>query len=477
MFDGYDIINRGLLIAVSGCWFALVLAPRIAWARRTIQSDVVPLVIGAIYACLLLPHAGSLFHGAFSLDSIHAAFEHRPVLLAGWIHYLAFDLMVGRIIVLDAEKKHVRYPIVLTSLFLTCMFGPLGYLFYKASTFFADRFGGAPSDSREEVANANPIPSVLTMLRAQPFATASIVALLFVAVASIVGGAMAPSLQVGGVSAWLKPFKFGASGALFVASLIYCSGLLEGEARRLIKHVKIVSWLLALEVLVIGIQAARGVTSHFNMSTPLDALLFLQMGVSIHYLTVVDVLVLRALMKQTSMLPTFALSMKLGLAITTLGLLVAFAMLLPTSTQLTTIIAGKVPLTLGAHSVGVPDGGRVLPFFGFSAEGGDLRIPHFLGLHGVQVIPLLALTLRKFRLSIASQHAVIRFAAAGYAGIVMLTFVQALSGESIAHPSHHFLLAAGLIATTTVACVGREWFRRSPSKTLFLPSSACNTST
>ncbi len=65
-------------------------------------------------------------------------------------------------------------------------------------------------------------------------------------------------------------------------------------------------------------------------------------------------------------------------------------MTVPNSQQLAEAHAtGRLPIA-GAHTVGAPDGGRGLPVTGWSADHGDLRVAHFLGMHGLQVLPLLA---------------------------------------------------------------------------------------
>lgn len=100
----------------------------------------------------------------------------------------------------------------------------------------------------------------------------------------------------------------------------------------------------------------------------------------------------------------------------------------------------------GAHSVGVADGGPGLPLVGWSTVGGDLRAPHFIGLHALQLLPLLwwALGRRRFdRLGAGGRLALVRIAGLGYLGLILLLTWQALRGQSIVAPDTLTLAAGG----------------------------------
>jgi hypothetical protein len=90
------------------------------------------------------------------------------------------------------------------------------------------------------------------------------------------------------------------------------------------------------------------------------------------------------------------------------------------------------PALIGAHTVGAPDGGPGLPGTGWSREHGDLRVPHFFGLHAVQVLPLLALGLRRSRRPEPQRVRLVVWGAVSYAGLVGSLLWQALRGRSVA---------------------------------------------
>jgi len=132
----------------------------------------------------------------------------------------------------------------------------------------------------------------------------------------------------------------------------------------------------------------------------------------------------------------------------------------PTAQQLAQWRTGGTPDMVGAHTVGLPDGGPGLPILGWSSVGGDLRIPHFIGMHALQALPLLAIGLGL----LATRFPQLRDAAVrtrlllagtfGYAGVVALVTWQALRGQSIAHPDSRTLLAAlGLAAVVALGSI------------------------
>ena len=115
-------------------WLGLALAPRLEFTRDTMPSLIIPIILGVTYAYLMFSFSGSASEdGGFgSLADVKALFGVDALLLAGWIHYLAFDLFVGAWIVRDAQKEWISHWLVLPCLFFTLMAGPFGLLLYLA---------------------------------------------------------------------------------------------------------------------------------------------------------------------------------------------------------------------------------------------------------------------------------------------------------------------------------------------------------
>src|SRR5204862_5191755 len=150
--------------------------------------------------------------------------------------------------------------------------------------------------------------------------------------------------------------------------------------------------------------------------------------------------------------PALAWAVRLGMLIMIVGLSLGFLMTQPTPGQQKQIAAGIAPAIVGAHSVGVPDGGPSMPLTGWSTTGGDLRIPHFIGIHALQLLPLLVLALRRF--PPPAQLRLVFVAAGTYAGMVGLVLWQALRSQPLLHPDALTLGAlAGLLAVAGTAAV------------------------
>lgn len=219
---------------------------------------------------------------------------------------------------------------------------------------------------------------------------------------------------VTGLNPWIKPMKFTASFAVYFATF----GWLLSYLPRPRRAVRVISWVTGLCVLleapVLVLQAARGVTSHFNNATPLDATLFGMMGVGAftQMVTLAWALVLFCTRKVE--LPRLPLQgIRAGLALWLLG-----------------IVPGIAMLMLGGHNVGVADGGPGLPLLNWSTLGGDLRIAHFLGLHAIQVLPLAGLVLYRLAKAAPERRLQVVFTlfVAGYALAMIAAFAQAMAG-------------------------------------------------
>jgi hypothetical protein len=145
-------------------------------------------------------------------------------------------------------------------------------------------------------------------------------------------------------------------------------------------------------------------------------------------------------------------ALRLGMTITIVGAFTGGLMTSPTHQQLEAARAGEQMTIAGAHTVGAPDGGPGLPGTGWSTEHGDLRVPHFLGLHALQALPLVALMLRRRKLGDAVRVRLTLIASAGYVALFGILLWQALSGEPVAAPGGFTLaLLAGWAFGVVVA--------------------------
>jgi hypothetical protein len=248
--------------------------------------------------------------------------------------------------------------------------------------------------------------------------------------------------------AWLKPLKFAISSMLYSFILLWMLTFLKnGVLKRIFAGT--IGLMLMLEFVGIVTQVVRGTTSHFNFSTSFDGFVFSYlMGLPIMVLTLCTMGLAVLVQRQRDIDPVLGLGMRLGLAITVLGMLQAVLMTLPTPNQLAELQAGAAISTIGAHSVGVPDGSSPgLPLVGWNQVGGDLRVGHFVGLHGLQVLPLLAwLLLRPSRLRRGQRLGLVWLAGLGYTGLMLLVTWQALRGQALLAPDALTLAAAAALA-------------------------------
>jgi hypothetical protein len=261
---------------------------------------------------------------------------------------------------------------------------------------------------------------------------------------------------VTGAPAWLKPAKFALSIGLYSLTLAWAFPHITGwvKTRKIVSYTTAVA--LVIEIIIISLQAARGRPSHFNVATPLDALLFRVMGGAIVVQTLTSVAVAVALCRQRFSDRALGWALRLGMIITILGASTGGLMPVPTPDQLTDAHTGQMTLS-GAHTVGAPDGGPGVIGTGWSLTHGDVRVPHFLGLHALQCLPLLWVLLRRTRWSETARARLVQTAAGSYAGLFAILLWQALRGESVVAPGDLTLGVLAAWAISTAAVAWRTW--------------------
>jgi hypothetical protein len=298
--------------------------------------------------------------------------------------------------------------------------------------------------------------------------TATCLLMLVAFLVSLIGIA-ADHRIITGVPAWLKPAKFAISTAIFTGTLAWFFRFITVWPKFVSAMGWIIGVIITLEVALIDIQAMRGTTSHFNVATPADGILFSVMGTAIGILWLASIGVLAALFHQKFADQSFGWSLRLGMLITILGSASGGLMLRATHEQTEVMRTGQSITSHGGHTVGAPDGGPGLPGLGWSSRHGDLRIPHFFGMHGIQIMPLLYwLVLR--RRNIHASHLGVRLIftmAISYCALVAILAWQALRGQSIIEPDETTvaIMSVWLAGTAAALMLSRISDKRAISST------------
>lgn len=280
------------------------------------------------------------------------------------------------------------------------------------------------------------------------------VAMAGLAIVATVGLFVDPR-EVTGLPLWSKPLKFALSTAIYAITLAWLVGQLVRFHRFAQVASTIIAIALAVELVIITGFAIVAETSHFNVSTPVHAIGWAAMAISIAVLWVLSFAIAGLLFLSPLGDPGRSLAIRSGAVIAIIGMGLAFLMTGPTAEQLTDYQG-----IVGAHTVGAQDGGPGLPLLGWSTVAGDLRVPHFVGMHALQLLPLLALVLElgARRVPLLAD-AVVRFrliaiGATAYLALVAVTTWQALAGQSVAQPSGPILVVGIALALLAVAAAG-----------------------
>jgi hypothetical protein len=111
-------------------WLLLAILPRRRWVIDIVTGRAVPMLFAVLYIAIVATTFGTA-DGSFStLAGVASLFGNRWLLLAGWVHYLTFDLLIGTWEARDARERGVPHLLLIPCLFFTFMFGPAGWLLY-----------------------------------------------------------------------------------------------------------------------------------------------------------------------------------------------------------------------------------------------------------------------------------------------------------------------------------------------------------
>ncbi|PZG18356.1 hypothetical protein C1I95_13725 [Micromonospora craterilacus] len=282
-----------------------------------------------------------------------------------------------------------------------------------------------------------------------------VAAMAVLAVVSAIGIVADPRILTG-APIWLKPLKFAVSFVLYGVSLAWMLSLLRRRSRVVEWAGTVIVAVSVVEMAIIVGQVLRGTTSHFNETSALNGVLWQLMGAAIMVLFVAHLVIGVVVLRQPIADRAGRYAIGLGLGVAALGMLVAIPMVLP----------GQAPAVegiAGAHSVGVADGGPGLPLVGWSTTGGDLRIGHFVGLHALQVLPILAILLSRFlgdRLDEHTRARLLVVAGGAYGVLTILLTWQALRGQPLLRPDALTLGAAAALVVATATAAGLVVTRR-----------------
>ena len=131
MIDPHLLFSLSGPIAMLG-WLALIFAPFIPRVGNVLSGLVIPTLFSTAYAALVMAFWADAPGGFDSLDQVMLLFTEPYIALAGWLHYLAFDLFVGAWIVRSARKEGISHWLLLPILIATFLFGPVGFLAFVA---------------------------------------------------------------------------------------------------------------------------------------------------------------------------------------------------------------------------------------------------------------------------------------------------------------------------------------------------------
>lgn len=404
------IFSAGNMIVLP-CWLLLILLPYWRGVAQFVTAVAVPVLLSLGYTALIGVWWSRAEGGFATLQDLETLFQSRPMLVAGWLHYLAFDLWFGAWISREARKEGIPHLLVVPLLPLTLMFGPTGYL-----GFVLMRAAWRGGRGRFVMP---PLRQAADRWRGFAAREPYLVMTGLVLALAMIPTALCYALDdrtINGVNVWLKPLKFQASLGLFAFTLAFFMPM-ASEAFRRSWAGRFVVWGFIIptfyEVLYIAWRASMGEPSHFNVETPMAAILYRLMGLGAVTLTLTAPVLAWGIMRRDAPPadPVYRLAVVLGLV-------------------LTFVLGASAGIMMGAgltHVIGTPvPGDTGWPVLGWLYTAGDLRVAHFFGIHAQQVIPVVGALLIAFVPAMA-RTGLLAFTAL-YTLFTLAVLAQALAG-------------------------------------------------
>ncbi|MGM1063093.1 hypothetical protein [Saccharothrix sp. Mg75] len=274
------------------------------------------------------------------------------------------------------------------------------------------------------------------------------------AVAAVVDGRL-----LDGAPLWVKPLKFALALAVYAATLSWMLSLPHRGRRWTSGLATAAVVILLFDVGLVVMQAVRGTFSHYNLSDDAyNRLVGFGFSTTIPVMFLANAALAVVLSFQRFATPDVRWAVRGGLWLATAGMFSGYLMF-AAGKRTTTDAAGRVVELSGGHSVGVVDGGPGMPFTGWSTTGGDLRVPHFVGMHGLQVVVLVAVGLIALGVAERTRTRLVAVTVLGWTGLFAVLTRQALRGEPLVHPGGETLVALAALALLVAA--GVVWSLRS----------------
>ncbi len=395
----FSLVNAAAL--PGWLWLATWLWLPAGWQQRTRHIGLVlPTCLALIYTVLALVHLGSADGGYDTLAGVMSLFRSPGATLAGWVHFLAFDLVVGWCITRHGSRHCVGRLSILFSLFVTFVLGPFGLLIYGLIFMAAHIVGTDPALAVQEDSVRH------QLLRGNPVLARCGLVLLGVTPCLVLAMVVDPRTLLES-NVWLKPVKFAVSLLVYMLSLSWYSAYLTPRYRRsgFVRMFSIVVVMaVTAEMVWLVIAAMIGELSHFNETHPVLSGVYIYMG-------------------------------GVAVVLTAMTPVVGFGLWLYRDSALHPLIRYSLIYALFATFVlTVPVAGYLAGVPGANESSGDpLRLAHFLGTHAMHFVPLVGVALvygfSGRDSAVVGRARLLAAAVCGVYGLLVVgVFLQAVSG-------------------------------------------------